>query len=86
MKLMLQLLAARKPARPVFMKIAGLAGFQDLFITTRPRHDLVDSDLRLKELYDAAVSRAPGMMNQLLAHLNSGTPFGPEFAHTFGKD
>jgi hypothetical protein len=86
MKLMLRVLAARPPARPLFMTVAGLNGFRDLFIPPRPRRDLVDSDLRLKELYDDAVARAPGMIDQLMAHLNQGAPFGPEFHHTFGKD
>lgn len=82
----LRALAIRPPLRPLFMELASLGHSRDLFITTRPNHDCVDSDLRLKELYDEALILAPDMLAQLLAHLQDGTPFGPEFNHTFGKD
>ncbi len=67
------------------MKLAGQQHFCDLLIPLTPNPKCRDSDGILLDKYQGALALAETMTPELLGHIETGSPLGTGFDHTFGE-
>ena len=72
-----------KPSREKWLRKLGLS-FADHMIPAKENEDMILYISELKALYHEAVEKYPRMLEQLLRHMESGEPLGPNFEKPFG--